>query len=355
MNLPAAAYLFVWVAKFWIVRRTLAAPRFHGPDWCFDCRVPDGFYLREGREMLRSLRYRIYLPMAVEAIAGAVLWWQHQWLAAFIALGVLYVLNPFYYTALLRGRARWAWKFAVYDQPPVSSVAVAMHRRTLAEFQYPWLQWTLRVALAAALLLLAAVWMRSGFSRGRIVGPTLVLYAELGILLIKRALVEWRVSVTPSVNPERFIEWQDAGRRYFVFLCDYVRVLIVAGLLCWSLAQAWPPDWQWRPTRLHFLAAAAVIVWLPATIHLFRLQARFVALARTLKVEMAGWRPAQASPPEGVFHLFGRLCFEPEEPKALVRGPRGLALNASSKKARIYLAYLAGWSAMGTILLVLGR
>jgi hypothetical protein len=355
MNLPAAAYLFVWIAKFWIVRKILSAPRFHGPDWCFDCRVPAGFYDREGREMMHSLYYRIFAPMAIEAVAGAVLWWQNRFFAAFIALGVLYILNPFYYTVLLRGRARWAWKFAIYDQPPVSSVAVAMHRRTLAEFQYSWLVWVLRAGLATGLALVAIAVIRSGAGRALILVPLFTLYLELGLLLTKRALAEWRVSVTPNVNPERFIEWQDAGRRYFIFLCDYMRINMIAFLLIWAALQAWPTGWSGRPRLAPLVAVGAIVVWLPATVALLRLSGRFVALARTLKSEMAGWRPAPARPPEGVFHLRGRLCFEPEEPKVLVAGPRGLALNASSQKTRIYLAYLAGWPAMAAVLVILKK
>jgi hypothetical protein len=185
--------------------------------------------------------------------------------------------------------------------------------------------------------------------------PLFTLYLELGLLLTKRALAEWRVSVTPNVNPERFIEWQDAGRRYFIFLCDYVRINMIAFRLIWAALQAWPTGWSGRPRLAPLVAVGAIVVWLPATVALLRLSGRFVALARTLKSEMAGWRPAPARPPEGVFHLRGRLCFEPEEPKVLVAGPRGLALNASSQKTRIYLAYLAGWPAMAAVLVILKK
>jgi hypothetical protein len=340
------------MARLFVIHSTLRAPQFHGADWCFDCRVAPDFYQREGRTLLRSMRARLLAPLPFEVAIGALLAWRGLWAQALCVEIAVHIASPFYHTAVLRAKAKQAWQYAIFDEPPASSVVASLNPRKLADYDRRWLEWTLHGAMALSVVLLAFAFTQPNAMRHLnrlLLVPCVGLYAWPGLSLAKRAVVDWRVSITPAVHPELFTEWQDAGRRLFLMMCDYLRALTVTFLLGWSVMQAWPDLWKWR---LYVFLGPCLAVALCGAIPLFLAERHFVTLARNLKTVTTRWRPAPAPPPEGRFYLAGRLCFEREEEKVIVRGPRGLALNAASRRTRIYAAYLAGWPAMAAVIVI---
>ena len=346
-------YVYAWLFRIYLVRSALGGPRFHGPDWCFDCRVPPGFYEREGRDIMRTLRIRILAPLPFEAAIGAVLWWGGHWIAALAVQAFVYIAAPFYHAAVFRGQARRAWQYAIFEEPPASGVAVSLSPRRLADYSQPWLERTLTGAITVSLILLAVAFTHPDPHENlttMVFGPCVALYACLGLALLKRAIVSWRISVTPAVQPELFTEWQDSCRRLFAMMCDYLRTETVSALLAWSVLQAWPTLWHWRS---YVMLAPLLSVCLLGAIPLFLAERRLLPLTRNLKAVTSRWRPSAAPPPEGRFYLLGRVCSDPEEDQVLVRGPRGMALNTASRRTRLYVAYLAGWPALVVVMLFL--
>lgn len=344
MNLVWMVYGVVWVMRLFQTRQVMAAPRFHGADWFVDYRVGVDFYRREGRAMMRQLRMRILAPMAAEAVVGGLLMWRGLWLAALLAQGAAVVVNLFYYAMVLRRIARQAIPFAIVDESAVSKLAVSLEARKVADYSTAWLDWTLRAMIGAGVILLAMAAARPYRDLTRVILiPGIVLYLWAGLILAKRALVAWRITATPAVNPERFREWQETGRRAYIAWCDYVRGMAATFLLCWAVLQAGGHTFAWR---LWGFAVPLVAVVLGGMAPVVRRMQRFQDMAHGLKTEIGRWRPGPPLPLEGTFYLEGWVCKEPEEPAVFLRGPNGVALNVGSPRTRIWLAYAAGWLAI---------
>jgi hypothetical protein len=343
----AIPYAVTWAVRLFGVRHVLRAPRFYGPDWCCDCRVAPGFYENEGRALMRSLQARVLMPLVVEAALGMLLWSQGRFLAAGAMEASAAAAAYLFHLSLLRGVAWRAWRYAVPVPDPVSSLAVSLRQRKIADYQRPWLEWTLRGAVGVVLVLLGVALARpdAGENVARLVGlPGVTLYAVLGLMLAKHAAAAWRVFGTPAVSPEQFMEVQDAARRHLALVCDYLRAVVLTPLLCWVALQGFP---GLRAARLYLLVGPLAAVALVGLAPLVQSERQLVKLGRNLRTPLDRYRPVAATPPEGSFYLVGRLCFRPGETAMLMRGPGGLALNGSSLRTRAWLVYGAGWIVIG--------
>ena len=346
MTWLAIPFAVAWAARLFGVRHVLRAPRFYGSDWCCDCRVTPGFYENEGRGLMRSLQARVLIPLAPEAVIAVLLWSQGRWLTAFAVEGAVTAAAYLYHLVLLRGVARRAWRYAIPVPDPVSSLAVSLRQRTAADYTQPWLEWTLRGTAGATLMLLGVAFARPSWHENvaRLAGiPGIVFYGVLGLTLAKHAAASWRVFGAPAVNPEQFMEVQDAVRRHLVLICDYLMALVLTALLCWAILQVIFIPWA---ARLYVRVGPAGAVALAGLMPLIQSERRVTTLGRKLRAPLEHYRPI-SPPPESVSWAAGRLCFRRGEPAMFVRGGHGLALNAGSARTWVWLAYGSGCIVIG--------
>ena len=190
-------------------------------------------------------------------------WWQllaSRWVvprprsglfvAAAAAGGALYV------SITCKRFAKEAWKYSLLaGAPALSKRVVDLVPHTESDYNFPVWIWTLRAGTAAALAVLALYCARAtGPINWPSVAfvPAVALYAQAGLLLIRRSLAEWRVCGIPGSFAEPALAWRSEARAFHIFCFEMLRSWVVLFLLIWSLQTAFPGLHAVLETFRHF-------------------------------------------------------------------------------------------------------
>jgi hypothetical protein len=333
--------LALW--RLWSLRQVWSIAKFHGEEWCFDAPVSRGFYdTGAGSAFLAAFRARMAAGLCAELLVAAAGFALDGPKAAFWAFAAAAAAGALYVSTTCRRFAREAWKYALPSEAPVPPKRlVDLEPRTARDYNFPLWIWALRAATAAALMVLA---VHCAASRGPIqwasvaTVPVIVLYAQAGLLLIRRSLAEWRVCGIPEAFAEPALAWKSEARAFHIFCFEILRSWIVLFLLIWAIQTAFPGLHAEVQMFRHYFVWPLVVGSL--ALLLYR-QRRFVAAAQRLRG--AALPGARNELPSRSFHLGGLVYHDSEQPAMFVRRGNFFAINLAHPRSQLLTAYLAGW------------
>jgi hypothetical protein len=324
---------FYWLAYafFCIVRIPASVKRRHiplmrGPGYFFNTRVPPDFYQGPGRDILRTYRLWILAPFLFDVAALAAIYSFNR--PKFLLLLVMadVVLALVNHTAALKRGIRAAKAFAVEEVPQTSAVAFSLTTRRLRDYTNFSLELTIASFNAGIIqTLYGENW--TAWS-----GALILFYVQVGLLLLKRALIAGRTAL-PQENAEQYLAWREAFRRMLTDSCDAVRFM-TAGIALIAIL-------YFNVTLLAVVTGVVLTGWV--TWYWIRLR-RFMKLyTSTGPIRLPGaLEPEPALPP--------MLCYRPQTPLSFVKGARGWAINLANRRSQVGVAYLIGLIAVGVLL-----
>jgi len=345
--------LVIFYGLFWLVRingcvRRGRQPLLRGREWFFNVPVRPDFYTGAGRRLLHRYWMRMLIPFAIDIpIAAAIFLSGHIALLNWLILGLcaLIHVNHVFSVDLAERQAR-ALGACVREQP-VTRMELSLTVRRLRDYTNPTLEWIVVLSFAFAFAWL----LRQYTSAARHPDPRLVfgvplvlLYLQIGLLVVKRVIVAWR-SPVPEQQACEHVRIQEETRRYYVAVCDLCRVSGAATILFWLVQLNVPDALAGRLLGAWF--AAWIAVGLVATVWAEIKRKRLVALA-------LGTRPVTL--PDFLHQReIARwpVCYQPEAPMLMLKGARGYSLNLANRLAQLSAAYVAGFAVL--LLLLKGQ
>jgi hypothetical protein len=317
------------------------APLAFGAGRFFALPVPDssaGPLLRR----YRALIFVGYVPDLFCALAAFV------WLGAFgliLEQIVAGIVTRVYHQLLVIHTIRKAKWLAVQDSwQPVRSVALSLKVRRLRDHTRWSVELVLAVltAIALAFLIYLQPWQDDGPSRRQIrlyAFAALMIYLQVGGVLIKHALMKWRMWL-PGERTEDYLRWREAVLHYFLWWCDFLRIGLAAMLVVVVFGTHLRETGRLQTFLLLALAAGAGLILL-GSLGIIRQQHRLGALWKELQPLEAFMDPPRPIAPHEFF--LGGLCYcNADNPAVLVPGPLVFAVNLANRRAYLYLAYIAG-------------
>src|SRR5262249_47003940 len=151
------------------------------------------------------------------------------------------VLVRIFHTLVFAHFARQAKWLAVNDPwKPVASVALSLKVRRLADYTSVALETGLAIVTAASIGLLAyhhlspldpfgKTGWRTRHNIRALELPVLLIYLQLGGLLVKHGLVKWRMWL-PGERTQEYLRWREEFLKHLLWVCDYLRALCTAVL-----------------------------------------------------------------------------------------------------------------------------
>lgn len=342
MNPYIVGLLFIALLRIWGLHRLWSVAKFHGEQWCFDAPVAPGFYSTgPGSAILRGYRARMFAAFTVEVASCLICFAVGGIGAAFWAMFTATLASGYYTIVTTRRFAKEAWKYALPDAAAAAPKRVIdLSSRASGEYNNPALIWTLRVGTTGSLALLAFDLMRSGESVDWLVQvmiPAVALYAQAGLLIIRRSLAEWRVCGIPVSCAEQALEFRHQARAYNILAFEILRSWIVVFLVVWAGRLTYPDFPVFRGSYRQYWVWPLVLLTLFVMV---RRKRRLVAIAHSLR---GASRPAYVELPPENFHLRGLIYYDREQPAMFVRRRNFLAMNLAHPRSQLALAYLAGW------------
>jgi len=343
MNAYIVASLFIVFARIWGLNRTWKVAQFHGEEWCFDAPVASGFYTTSpGSGILRAYRRRMFAAFGIELGFGFVFFAVAGLACGFWAFFTATLISSMYTLVIVRRYAREAWNYAIPGAAPARPKrAVQLTPIRPDTYSSPALVWTLRAGTAAAIATLVFGWARSGGPIDWlmvVVIPALALYAQLGFLLIRRSLSEWRVCGIPESFADAAIQFRNEARAYHIFSFELLRAWIVMFLIVWASRLTFP---EFRPFANEYRQFWVWPLVMGSLVLLFRRKRSLIAAAQRLRGVSS--RPANTELPASNFHLAGLVYYDSEQPAMFVRRRNFLALNLAHPRSKLVVAYLVGW------------
>ena len=323
------------------VQRRWQQPHLRGPEWFLDVPVQAGFYEGPGKEILRSYRQRVLWPFLLDipvwaavyftGITGLLLW-------LMVALVPVIHLNHMMNVEHAQRKAR---VFAAKQETePVVALGLSLTPRRLRDLSNPILEWTLAIATVIAFSALAFIYRTSAslHSIGQVFWvPALYLYFNLGILLAKQIIVNWRTRL-PMAQRAEYQKAQDAMRSYYLRMCDWNRIVVTAGIcispILLTVSGAWYQPliktWLWGGLVL-CIAGSVWIEVLRKRLVRVGLQVEPVLMPDLMnEASLAKWP----------------VCYQPSAPTLILRGARGYSLNLANTTSYLGSAYLVGMIAL---------
>jgi hypothetical protein len=334
-------YIFFWVVRINGCFRRGRQPLLRGPEWFFDVHVQPGFYTGAGKKILHRYWVRMFIPFAFDIpFAIAIFHSGRLQLLPWLVLGLaaLIHINHSFSVDLAERQAR---PFAVPEaEQPVAAVALSMKPRRLRDYTNPKLEWALALCSAFAFAWLIRYYLASPAHHDlrRVFWiPVYFLYMQMGILFAKLVVVAWR-SPIPQAQAAEHMEAREETRRYYVRMCDWNRICVVAGALFW------PVPISASPANFERLSGIWFAIWMvfgvvgTIWVEIKRKQLVKLALrARPVKLpdflhqsELAKWP----------------LCYQPSVPMLVLKGARGYSLNLANTLTHLGAAYVAGFIAL---------
>lgn len=334
-------YLILMIWRATALKAQLKLPLFHGPNYFFDTHVGPAFYEGEGRLMMAEFRRRILRPMVVELAITAVIavvfpgnfLYLLLWMVVAASAGA-WIYNRVVWDMAKRGRA-------METQVPAPQVMTAsFHPRTAAQYRSAAYEYAIGGLTFGGLTLQAAsVWQHLPVHFRTFLPSLTCLYLQLGISLAQRRLLESHLLRLPPGVPERFLEWREAYRLYWLRLLDIFRLIMAAMIF---MLGSLPVAGMRREQRGPWLLAGLGIVTTVAMILTRKEINRLVDASKKV-----GAMPKVAPAPPAEARTFGRwFCWEKDLPSLIVRTPNRYALNLAHYTVYVFGAYLLGFVAM---------
>jgi hypothetical protein len=209
------------------------APFLNGCGWFFGVQVPPDFPQTTGRTILAKYRLRLFVPWAFELPASAILLVTGHRSAVFVLIMIVTLLTRLAYYANRKTAEDAARPFQIPgSSKPVVSVTLSLQPRTLRNYTNVWIETVIASVLLGSLVWLVQAYVTSGDwrpMRGPWIVTLVVIYLQLGLLLMKRGFVRAR-AVAPAESAEQYLAWRESLRRLSTTICDYTRLVLL-----------WPP------------------------------------------------------------------------------------------------------------------
>ena len=321
-------------------------PVLRGPEWLFNVRVQDGFYAGAGRKILQNYRLRMFMPIAIEiSLAAAIFISGHLLYLSWLIIGASIAVHANHLFNVDKAE-RESRKFALPEaEQPVSSVMLSLSPRRLRDYTNRRTEKFIVVASAAVTVWLVRYYLHApghpGF-RAVFGVAALMLYWQLGLLLVKYGIVAWRTPI-PKAQAEEHLQAREEARKLYLKVCDWMRISFTANLMFWPVLLTSSVAMRQRLNTLSWITTLAITVVLGVWQEMERrrvlktiLRARPTKLPDLLHSEDPGWL----------------VCYQPATPMLLVRGARGYSLNLANKLMHLGAAYVAGLIALFTFLRV---
>ena len=343
MNPYILGLLLIVLWRLWGLRQIWSIAKFHGEEWCFDTPVGEGFYtVGEGSVILRAFRARMVAGFSGEVLLTFAGFAVGGPMAAFWAFAAAAATGALHVSITCRRFSKEAWKHALpSDAPAPAKRIVELVPRSMSDYNFPAWNWALGAGTAAALVGIAIYCLRATPPinwPSLMLVPAVALYAQAGLLLIRRSLAEWRVCGIPEAFAEPALAWRSEARAFHIFCFEILRSWIVVGLLIWTIHTAYPGLRPAIQIFRHFFVWPLVV----GTIALLLYRQRsFVEAAKRLRG--ASSPPTQLELPAQLFHLGGLVYHDPEQPAMFVRRGNFFAINLAHPRSQLLAAYLGGW------------
>jgi hypothetical protein len=301
-------------------------PLTHGPEYFVGLRVPKGFATSTGTRLMIGYRCWLLLPWVVEAISASALisaGQYYSWLGVLISGGAALDLTNWLF--LLRRMRKTVKPFAIEEAP--TPIALPLLTRKLRTYTKPWVEVLIGATLTACFSLI--VW-HGGGNRFRVV--LIAAYVQLGLLLIKRSLVDWRTRV-PVDNAEAYHHLQELRRTVFIDQVDWLRGFAALFVVILTIVAFFGEDaGRWMTT-----------VWLVLTVTMMLVTARETRRMTAVASALKPLKPKRMAAEE----VNGAFLYRPDLPAVFVRRQRGYALNFGNPRTLICAAYVLGGLILG--------
>lgn len=325
------------------LRRMLSIPMFHGPDFFFNARVGEEFYRQEpGQTWMREFRRRVIAPRVIEfAIILLVGFWSGWNLLYLLFLQApCTIFTAWWQIRVARASALQARSLQPdTNAPPVVTANLAP--RETPEYRSKGYEWLIGGMTVAGLALLVYGFLHQGEEDARhfFLAPLILLYLQGGLLLAQRGLMQAPLFRISSDNPEPFLQFREEYRRWWMRVCDLLRLLLAGPILLWGVASVQSDDQiAMRTLMWGFLVFVAIAASLT-----MRETNRCLAAARRAGPGRRGAPPP--SLPESRI-IAGVFCWERDLPRLFIKGARGYALNLANFNVYTYAAYFAGFAVL---------
>ena len=341
-------YAVVILDRFRRLHERWSAPLLRGPGYFFGAAVPTDFMAAAGKRLLRVYRWRLLIPWAIEIPALlAILLFTHRIFVLLLIAGIAYATRANYYLARLATETAARTLAPPGDAARGTVFMLSLQVRRLADYTRPWVE-VLVVGLSLGSLgwrlyeaAVATTASARGYADRTLIFAAVLIYAQVGVLLLKRAIVRAR-DVIPAEGAEQYTVWRESFRRLSTGQCDAVRLLLAA---CLTVGDLMPVALRHFGPHLmtDYLAGVAVLA-VVCTVFEARRVRRYLQVARRTKPAILIARPDAAA-------AGGLFRFLPDHPALLLGTPTGYALNLGGTPARAAGAYLAGFAGLWILLL----
>lgn len=311
-------------------------PLVRGPEWFFNVPVQPDFYDGPGRKLLHRYWVRMFIPIAVEVllavaifISGHLMYLYWLVIAASIAVHVNHLFN-------VDRAERQARQFAVPEaEQPVSSVMLSLTPRRLRDYSNRTVERFIIFATVGVIAWLVRYYQHSPAVHDirAVFGVTaLLIYYQIGFLLIKYGIVAWRTPI-PRVQAEEHLQAREEVRKLHLKVLDWLRIFATLTLLFYPFILSAPQQKRGPLATILWVTTLVVSVVL-AVWQEVRRRAVLKATLRARPMKMPDFLHTENSS--------RLLCYQPGTPMLLIRGARGYSVNLANKLAQLGAAYLAG-------------
>jgi len=330
-------YMALVYGVFWLVRlngcvRRGRQPRLRGDDWLFSVPVRPGFYLHEGRAIVRRFQMRMCIPFIVDPLTVYLLATGRLFLSTVLIIIQSGLIHLNHMLSVDRAE-REARAFAVAE-PPATRIAVSLSPRRLRDHTNWMIEWGLLVSSAAAFVWLARYYATPSHDAGlrAIFGlPVLMLYLQFGVLLLKYVMVAAPGPIPDGVRTD-YANVRQETLRYYLRVCDWCRMTMVAMIVFWPVRLSTPLS------SVDRLMDGWLLAWLLigaiATVGIEIKRRYLTSLARRVRPVLMP--TFQQTPPSWP------VCYQPGAPFFVRNGTRGCSLNLGHWQACVGAAYCAG-------------
>ncbi len=343
----AAVGLFFFGTRLWSLRKRLGLPRFWGGAYFFSVPVGEGFYRGDGAPVLRWYRNRLLASFATEAAAILLAAWLFGWTGFVVTALIGSALLAFSMQRITAEAIRRARAHELPGAPPPgqSAAVTSLQPRRLSGYTDKVTEAVILVMVAGSVVLLAYAKAQHPWANWRelLLFPAVMLYLQLGVVLLKSGIVAWRTPL-PEQDAERHLQLKEEGRRYLLRVCDWMRLIGAFFLAHAAVKAAFGDEWATGTARaVVWTSLLGLAVILLITMH--RESRRILELAR--QVAPARNTTIGGCPPtSGRFAAGGLFYYGPDNPSLLVRGPRGFTFNFADQRTYYFLGYFAGLAAL---------
>jgi hypothetical protein len=338
----AAALLAVRLSA---LRRFWRLPWKNGDEIFLAARVPAGFHRGAGAGVLRRYHLALLAPFAFDVPLGVVLLVSGRPLAAMYEQFIALLLTSIVNNAVVAHFSYRAGALAGGCAARPTSVHLSMEPRRLRDHTWWWVETVIALCLASSAVVVARGSSSPAAALDRSIAPPVawLLYLQLGLLLLKRVFVGWRMPL-PARRTEDFKRWRTAWLAYHLRVFDGVRIFIAVMLLA-ALAVA-KDHVRWGSTEAIAGAVLLGIGFVAFIVFAQRERLRLAAVEREVRpLELANEFPARPIA-EGRFLAGGLLCFLRDQPSVVVRSAQGIALNLAQPTTYVWAGYFAGLVAL---------